>query len=869
MDTLRTMSSAFLTTFLRFPREQRVNPLARLPCALALLTVASAVLAQTTDTWTDGTGSWNVAGNWSAGVVPNNGGGTFYNVVISGPGGDVVTFNAAPTVVNSFELGGTRQTLQDSGGSSLTIGDPAFPNQNSFMLINNGTINWGGSGSGSSLTVGVASTTNGFVLNHGTIDIGAGGKASSLNVHGSYSGNVGGTLIVADQSVVNISSELLNQDATVSVGSAGAELNANSVVQQLGTITVASGGFLITKGMNTSGGALQGSGTIVGPLTLSGGTLQPGSSTSPGALSLNGSFIQTGGTFSEQIAGANAFGALNASGAIQLSGPSNLSINLLNGFTPNIGQTFQIATSGSGPISGIWANAPQGTFTANNLNWSANYLSGNAATLTFDGVALPTSPIVVTTFVNQTLTVVPPPSGTVTNPGTINLQQGSSLTIQGSVINLTGAAINIGNGPNGPGGNVLAVSTSNDVTNNGTINVTSGSNSVTTGNLVTSGSLTVGTGASLTTGNLNNSGPLTISSCLAATCPTNFIPVTVNGTLTNTGTVDVRPQTEDEVLRGGLTMETAQQVYNSGNIALGIIDALILVGPGEVPEAAIRPTNGRMYAAGLVDPSPPIDFNNLQGGTLGLTAAGATVKVKAGGFNNAAGASVTMSGVDEKVITANAFVNGGTVTLSARGDAIVADSFRNTGKLSIGAGGTISTTAGYSQTAGITQGAGTIQAAAGGVAITGGSILPGAQGSPSKLTVEGDYSQGSAGTMVIDINGPGNAQFGQLDVLGAAALDGKVMFDFGFTPLSGESFTFLNADAGELSGVFSSDAFSGISCTGCTLVYNDAAGTVTLDVKGPVSTPEPSPMPLLCTGMLGLVGVMLRKRLQAGIRLLR
>jgi hypothetical protein len=52
------------------------------------------------------------------------------------------------------------------------------------------------------------------------------------------------------------------------------------------------------------------------------------------------------------------------------------------------------------------------------------------------------------------------------------------------------------------------------------------------------------------------------------------------------------------------------------------------------------------------------------------------------------------------------------------------------------------------------------------------------------------------------------------------------------------------------------------------LVYNDAAGTVTLDVKGPVSTPEPSPMPLLGTGMLGLVGVMLRKRLQAG-RLLR
>ncbi len=47
-----------------------------------------------------------------------------------------------------------------------------------------------------------------------------------------------------------------------------------------------------------------------------------------------------------------------------------------------------------------------------------------------------------------------------------------------------------------------------------------------------------------------------------------------------------------------------------------------------------------------------------------------------------------------------------------------------------------------------------------------------------------------------------------LDVLGVASLDGNVTFDFGFTPSAGETFTFLTADALNLSGVFSSDTFN-------------------------------------------------------------
>lgn len=42
--------------------------------------------AQTVDTGTRGSGLWNVAGNWSTGVVPNSGvpAGSTYNVIING-----------------------------------------------------------------------------------------------------------------------------------------------------------------------------------------------------------------------------------------------------------------------------------------------------------------------------------------------------------------------------------------------------------------------------------------------------------------------------------------------------------------------------------------------------------------------------------------------------------------------------------------------------------------------------------------------------------------------------------------------------------------------------------------------------------------
>jgi hypothetical protein len=82
---------------------------------------------------------------------------------------------------------------------------------------------------------------------------------------------------------------------------------------------------------------------------------------------------------------------------------------------------------------------------------------------------------------------------------------------------------------------------------------------------------------------------------------------------------------------------------------------------------------------------------------------------------------------------------------------------------------------------------------------TGGTINPG--DSPGELTV-GSFSQGSGGTLDVEVAGTGTGQFDVLAVIGSAQLGGTV--DViplnGFVPQPGETFTFLTA--GSLSGTF-------------------------------------------------------------------
>jgi hypothetical protein len=368
--------------------------------AVALLSLAaSGASAQTTNNWIGGTGNWNLATNWSAGLVPNDGGGVFYDVDISGLAAQTVTFDAPPTVVDTLSLS-SQQTLQDNGTAvSLTVGDAASPDANSGIVNNQGTINWG---NGASLTAGA------FV-----------------------------------------------NGGAVSVGSGGSMFQTQSFTQS-GTTTIASGGTITTGNFNVTGGVVQGSGTInASTLTLSGGKIQPGLPGAPDTLTLNGLYKQTGGVFSEQIAGANSYGVLNLNAGVTLTPAASLNINFLNGFTPTTDETFGIVNSGAGIFNGAWGNAPQGSFTLNGLSWTIDCgnVDENQIALTYYGIVFPVTSMGVLSIpgqtVSQTLTVP------VTNMGVMNIQNKSSVTLIGIVTN--NGTINTGNAPGDPGSNLVVV----------------------------------------------------------------------------------------------------------------------------------------------------------------------------------------------------------------------------------------------------------------------------------------------------------------------------------------------------------------------------------------------------------------------------
>ncbi len=739
-------------------------------------------------------GNWATAATWNCSSSPSGASG--YNCVPANGGGtfaDVTAFTYNPATITFNANPTTIDTL--TVGGITTLQDDG---NSRYLTIGDSTSPNASSGTlvnsatinwgnGGILTVGTTTAANANITNSGTLNI----SDATLRVNGNFGAN-SGTLNIGNATDASVSGTLTNT-GTVTVTS---------------TPTQLSGSQLTAAAVNTSGEVFVGAGSYlkVGTYTMSGGTTQV-------AGTLNSlAFTQTGG-----------------------------SVNVGTG----------------------------ATVTATDWN-------------IFGGTA---------TVQGQVLTETPP-NGVILNGGTLNLQDGTIIGINGSLTNL--GSIVTGNGVADAGLNSLSVT--GVTTTSGSLSLNANGDSFTTGSLVNSGSLVVNSGTSLVdTGALTNSGSLTVTGCPLGGCTgQTTAQVTIDGTWLNSGAVLEQNAKNAGILpQTFITLQDLETVYNSGNIQDEAIDTLYFI------SETLPGVDANTGWGDLVDPpagkSTPqanaADFMNLKGGSVELGASGQYLTITNGSFNNDAGASVTINGGNDRLIAAQSFVNAGTVNLSGAGDAIVTPAFVNTGNVSIDAGeaiaiktldigGTIGTfnASSYSQSAGSTDVKGTLfspvvsisggtllgtglianlPASLGGnptptaLTVSSGTVMPGETGTPGTLTILGSYTQDAAATLLIDINGTGSGESSLLDVLGAASLDGGVTFDFGFMPLAGESFTFLTADAGELSGMFSSELFDGFGCPDCTLIYNDANGTVTLDVAS-TATPEPATFMLLGGGLLAL-----------------
>ncbi len=205
--------------------------------------------------------------------------------------------------------------------------------------------------------------------NYGTINADANGSLTIMPTELNPFVNYGemlvtstGGLIIFNQWFTNAGNVTINETC---------ELTANDgYVQNDGTTTV--NGILDVNGdpLTLEGGVLNGTGTVEGEVENAGGTVSPG--LSAGTLTISGDYEQQDcSTLHIEIGGYVAnddYDVLAVTENVTLGG--TLTLELINGFIPQIGDSFQILTGGS--VSGYFGNScpnfpalPEGHFFVN------------------------------------------------------------------------------------------------------------------------------------------------------------------------------------------------------------------------------------------------------------------------------------------------------------------------------------------------------------------------------------------------------------------------------------------------------------------------------------------------------------------------
>ena len=126
-------------------------------------------------------------------------------------------------------------------------------------------------------------------------------------------------------------------------------ISFSSFTQTGGSTRLNGGAITSPATMNVQGGTLGGTGSLGATVNNSAGTLAPGLSLSAGLVTHTGAYTQgSSGSYDVEIGGlipGTEFDRLSTSGAATLGGTLNLS--LINGYVPNLGDTFTIMTFGS------------------------------------------------------------------------------------------------------------------------------------------------------------------------------------------------------------------------------------------------------------------------------------------------------------------------------------------------------------------------------------------------------------------------------------------------------------------------------------------------------------------------------------------
>ncbi len=686
-------------------------------CGSVTSSVATLTVLDTI-TWTNTSGgNWSVAANWSPNHVPGatihafiTNSGTYTvtldasvtvaSLTLGGPSGtqslvanaNTLTLNGASTVGSngSFNLGGgtlsgsgsltvngpfnwSSGTINNTGGvrlygtSSLSgVGDGAM--KLSGLLINAGTLTWGGSGNNlynsgtlTNLASGTITISADVSTAYGSGTIGNAGLlrktgttgTTTLNVALVNSGDVqvqSGTLDLTGGGSASGTFEVsanatLQFDDNYTLGSPSSVTGAGTVLMSSGNLTVNTPVTMAVTNLILSGGILGGSGsvTVNGPFNWSSGTINnTGGVTLNGVSSLSGvggdtmrlyGLLINAGTLTWGGSGNNLYnsGTLTnlASGTITIS--ADVSTAYGSGTIGNAGLLRKTGTTGtttlnvalvnsgdvqvqSGTLDLTGGGSASGTFevSANaTLQFDDNYTLGSPSSVTGAGTVLMSSGnLTVNTPVTMAVTNLILSGGILGGSGSVTVN-GPFNWSSGTINNTGGVTLNGVSSLSGVGGDTMRLY--GLLINAGTLTWGgSGNNLYNSGTLTNLASGTITISADVSTaygsGTIGNAGLLRKTGTTGTT--------TLNVALVNSGDVQVQSGTLD--LTGGGSASGTFEV--SANATLQFDDNYTLSSPSSVTGAGtVLMSSGTVNLSGTFSLS---GTNTISGGTLAVNSPG-------------------------------------------------------------------------------------------------------------------------------------------------------------------------------------------------------------------------------------------------------
>jgi hypothetical protein len=259
--------------------------------------------------------------------------------------------------------GASNLTNYNSGTSTLTGGV--------YILAGTGQIQFNNGGNASdivtnaaNITLSSASTTNSFVdqsNNNALANFATNASNGSFTLSADRNFTTGGNLTNAG---------IVNVQKSTGTGSTALIIGGTGIYSQTGGTTTVDGRLTASGGINISGGFLYGNaagslsgnaGTLVGNLSLTGGTLNPGDGLKKiGDLNITGTYSESGaGILNIDLDGivANSkYDVLNVSGAATLGG--TITIDLITGFNPVVGNSWDVLNYASATGAFSTVNLP-------------------------------------------------------------------------------------------------------------------------------------------------------------------------------------------------------------------------------------------------------------------------------------------------------------------------------------------------------------------------------------------------------------------------------------------------------------------------------------------------------------------------------